>query len=143
MSNNVNSAVLNWFSSGDIDDSSRTFACAALGLPIKKVSHPGNSSDFNRCLILLKFAPPLRSKMFSHVAPLSDHWASLIDMWSEIEETFIGEAGLGFEKSSSAPKTDALLRQIESQSVASEDKNTNKRSFPRESFASRPMNNGL
>lgn len=107
----ASSQVLDWLANGRVGLSSKTMAMIALGLPAKRIDHPHDPDDLNRCLLLLEAAPGVRD-IFPKIAQSSKVWAALIANWNEIELTFLHEVGLNWCKAQSAPKTYALMRRV-------------------------------
>ncbi|MGN7901417.1 hypothetical protein ACTJJT_00905 [Pseudomonas sp. 22373] len=103
-------SVMEWMATGRVGASSKAMAFAACGLQ-NDGSYPLDPDDLNRCLMLLKTVPAIREH-FGKVAAIGEVWARLIERWNEIEESFLGEAGLNWEKAASAPKTYALMKQV-------------------------------
>ena len=63
---------------------------------------------------MLVHAVPEVKNHFNKIAKLSKKWKSIIDNWDLIEKTFIDEVGLNWCNGSRAPKTYALMKQLES-----------------------------
>lgn len=103
--------VMDWLANGRVGLSSRTMALIALGTFPRCIDHPYDPDDLNRCLLLLQVAPGVRF-MFPQIAAASKGWGALIANWTEIEQTFLDEAGLNWSKAHSAPNTFALMRRV-------------------------------
>lgn len=97
-----------WFVNGDTGLSSGTLALwLSEGKRANRVSHPLDTADFKRCVLLLESVPGLRANL--HTLPqLSKEWAALYDNWRVLEETLHKEMDGGV----SARETYRLMRQI-------------------------------
>jgi hypothetical protein len=104
--------IISWFAHQYTGVSSETMAFW-LGFGIKKrsFSHPHDPDDLDRCIKLLIAAPGLRDHL-GDMAALSSAWRKLVGRWDEIEQSFLDEAGLGWCKARSAPKTYQLMKEI-------------------------------
>ena len=108
--------ILDWCLTSDNKGvSSEAMAAAFLD---KKQSrkyrcHPSDPADFNRCLLLLRYAPEARDHM-DKIAALSDVWKTLVDQWGELERCFLTEVGLNWSKGRelSATKTYAMMKSL-------------------------------
>lgn len=85
--------IIEWLANGDTGLSSETMAFMALGVKKNHSHHPHDTSDLNRCLLLLEAEPMVRLS-FPKLRELSPQWAALIDNWDELERMFLDEAGL-------------------------------------------------
>lgn len=103
--------ILSWFARGRTGMSSECMALTAAGIVVDRISYPHDPADFNRCLLLIDWVPEVKEH-FGKVAALSPVWSALISRWDEINKTFIDEAGFNWNKSDSAPKTYALMKEI-------------------------------
>jgi len=106
--------ILNWFATGQVGISSKSMACAVIGLPqdpIWGAGHPLDPDDLNRCLLLLEQIPEIRN-CFSEIAKLSDTWSALIARWDEVEKCFIDEVGLNWCHGHKASKTYNLMKEM-------------------------------
>lgn len=107
--------ILNWLTSEDTGQSSKTLAYRALGLRWRDESHPYDPADLNRCLLLMERLPWVRLHL-PEMADVTPGWAALLPRWDELERMFVEEVGLGWTKGRSAPRTfgfmKALLRKI-------------------------------
>lgn len=106
----IRSSVMEWMATGRVGASSEAMAFAACELP-SSGSYPLDPSDLNRCLMLLQAVPAVREH-FAKVAALGEVWARLIERWSDLEQSFLEEAGPNWSKATSAPKTYALLKEV-------------------------------
>lgn len=113
----VKDKILDWLiSSDDKGVSSEAMAAALLDKePIRKwfTNHPGDPSDFNRCLKLLRHAPEAREHL-DKVAALSDVWAKIVENWDKLEQCFLDEVGIDWEKGRtlSATKTYEMMKEL-------------------------------
>lgn len=106
--------ITKWLASGAVGSSSKFMACCALGIEyedFERAPYPHDPSDLDRCLKLLVAVPEVR-QAFDKIAAASETWAALIARWDELERTFIEEAGIGWSKARSAPKTYKLMKSI-------------------------------
>ena len=79
----------NWLLSDNTGLSSKLMAAIALGADIPKYSnHPLDAGDFNRCKILLDYAPEVRYR-FDDIAACSDKWALIIENWDRFVKTLV------------------------------------------------------
>ena len=102
--------ILNWLVNGEVGESSKAMACAAIDLP-SSGRYPHDPDDLNRCLLLLEQVPEMRGHM-GKVAAMNKTWANLVERWDEIEQTFIQEVGLNWSHGRSAPKTYELMKSL-------------------------------
>lgn len=102
--------VLEWFGTGEVGESSKAMALAVCDAKGNK-NHPHDPADLNRCLLFLEAVPEARGRM-DKVAALSPVWARLVERWSELETSFIGEVGRNWCKARSAPETYKLMRSL-------------------------------
>ena len=106
--------LIEWFISGDTGISSKAMAGHLSGVTVSgwhNIYTPSDPSDFNRCLMLLDKCPYLKPKIHK-MAELSPDWQKIVKHWSEIERCFLDEAGLGWSKQRSAPKTYELMQRL-------------------------------
>lgn len=105
-------SVIDWLATGETGVSSMTMAFW-LGFKVMPTerSAPSDPADFDRCLRLLECAPGLRARI-GDMAQVSPQWAKIAAAWREIEKCHLDEAGLGWSKTRSAPKTYALMKKI-------------------------------
>lgn len=107
--------ITKWLAGRGVGSSSRFMAVVALGFDYEDdydtAPHPHDPDDLNRCMKLLMAAPEVR-EAFPKIAAASEIWAALIARWSELETSFIDEAGIDWSKARSAPKTYALMKSI-------------------------------
>lgn len=103
--------ILEWFGTGRVGASSRAMALCFAGVDSPEKSYPHDPDDLNRCLLLLDAVPEAREHLWK-LREISPVWNSLVSRWAELEKTFIAEAGLNWVKSSSAPRTSALMEEI-------------------------------
>ena len=85
--------ILEWLSNGETGVSSNTIAFKMVGLKYKYGyigSHPGDPSDFKRCLKLINRIPEIRDRL-SEMRDVSPEWSTLVDHWKEVENCFMSE----------------------------------------------------
>ena len=102
--------VLAWLGNGQVGMSSKAMALAVCGATGPR-NHPWDPDDLNRCLLFLEAVPEARGHM-DKVAALSPVWARLVERWSELETSFIGEVGRDWCKARSAPETYKLMQEL-------------------------------
>ena len=109
--------ILDWLvSSSDKGVSSEAMACALLGKENGSDfgnSPPSGPSDFNRCLKFIIHVPEAKAHM-SKIASINKTWGKLVDKWDEVEQMFLDEVGLDWEKGRKlrAEKTYKLMKEI-------------------------------
>lgn len=107
--------LVEWLSSGERGVSSNTIVQHLTGIPAcgydNHVGAPQDPADLDRCLALLEAVPLLRA-FFVHMRTCSPEWAALVPIWDRLEASHLAEAGLGWKKARSAPKTYALMRSV-------------------------------
>lgn len=109
---NLSMAAINWLSCGRRGLSSNALFSTLTGvnaLGDDKPRHPHDPADLDRCLRLLNEVPELRP-LLPKMADVSPQWAALIANWDEIERSHLDEAGLGWTKARSAPRTYELIK---------------------------------
>ena len=106
--------ILQWLAGDDTGMSSESIAFAAGGItPKRGYSAPHDPADLGRCLRLLDQFPEWTADRWQKpLAASCFQWAALIERWDEVKESFLGEAGLHWEKSKSAPRTYDLMSKI-------------------------------
>lgn len=111
-----NRAALEWLASGDCGISSKCLVYAALGmfstLRWFDQSPPYDPSDLGRCLRMLKLMPWVRELAWPTLAA-SPRWKRVLDNWDKLAESMQDEVGIDWSKGQSAPKTYALMKEIE------------------------------
>ena len=105
--------ILTWFANGKTGSSSEAMALCAAGVKAKprRDEHPYDAADFNRCLLLVNAVPSVLDA-FPRIAKLSKEWRAITDHWEELRDTFINEAGWNWSAMRTAPKTDAMVRDL-------------------------------
>ena len=106
-------AVL-WLANGRRGISSNTMFTHITGIDAMQrssKSHPHDPDDFDRCLLLLDAVPEFREHL-QKMRTCSKKWAALVDNWTSIEVSHLGEVGLGWKKARSAPETYKLMKSI-------------------------------
>lgn len=110
-------AASNWLAIGRRGTSSETMFTVFTDVnilgrePLKRMGHPHDPADFERCLALLAAVPEFKP-MLPMMAKISPKWAALVNHWDQIESLFLDEAGLNWTKSDSAPLTYKLMKQV-------------------------------
>ena len=102
--------VLNWIMTGSVGRSSKAMAAHLCGAPCDG-SYPHDPDDLNRCLMFLESVPEARAE-FPRMAEVNKRWSALVARWSEIEASFIAEAGLNWCKGRRAPNTYRLMCEV-------------------------------
>ncbi len=110
LSDDMKDKVLAWMGTGRVGSSSKAMAMAVCDMP-NNGDHPWDPADLNRCLLFLKAVPEARQHMHK-VAALSPVWKQLVDHWEEIEASFLDEVGLDWCKTTSAPNTYLLMKDV-------------------------------
>ncbi|AZZ98261.1 hypothetical protein [Pseudoalteromonas sp. R3] len=109
---NTEQRFLNWLATGRTGYSSEYMGFKLLGYNKKRVSHPSDPGDFNRCLVMLQEVFNGDKSQLHKLAGSSAYWDALLPKWNDIEQTFLDEAGYNWSKGTKAPKTYNLLRTI-------------------------------
>lgn len=75
-----------WLARGEVGRSSELMALRLLGRPHEQLSGaiPQDASDFERCRLLLEWAPAARAKL-NELESISPQWAALISKWGYLE----------------------------------------------------------
>lgn len=102
--------ITKWLLTGKVGLSSKAMASVWLNVPAYN-DYPLDPADFNRCLLLLKAVPEMRSQLWQ-MAHLSEEWKRLVKSWDEIEKSFLQEVGFDWSKGTHAPKTWELMKSI-------------------------------
>lgn len=105
------SKALALIAEGKTGRSSEALAFNLLSLNTTETSHPHDPADFNRCLRMIYAVPAVKSNLQS-MSKVSAYWEALVEHWDQIEQCFLDEAGFEWTKSTSAPKTHALIQTI-------------------------------
>ena len=104
--------TIKWLVDGEVGQSSKTMAVyLAFGVCPKQPSHPLDTADFDRCLQYLQMVPEARPGI-PRMADISPEWGALAKRWNEIEASHLDEAGLGWWKARSAPRTYSLMQSV-------------------------------
>jgi hypothetical protein len=74
---------------------------------------PHDPTDFNRCLLLVDQIPEIRDH-FPKIAAMAPEWKKVIDNWDRVKECFIAEVGWNWSEGKEAPKTYAMMKEIQS-----------------------------
>jgi hypothetical protein len=109
----IQKLVLQWLAPGVKATSPVAMAMGACGIRRHK-SYPVDAVDFQQCLLLLENLPEIRNH-FRKIGEISSIWKRLVEQWEDIEKVFLEEAGLYWERASSAPRTDSALRNVRNQ----------------------------
>lgn len=109
----MNKKLLKWLASENTGASSETLAFAAYGIKKQLNRTPSDPSDFNRCLLLVKKVPEIKSKIHKVVEMYpKSKWGAVVENWDSLERCFIDEAGLNWCKSRRAPKTYKMMKDL-------------------------------
>ena len=100
-----------WLADGETGLSSECMASVALGANPRRVHHPLDPADLNRCLKLLRAAPGVR-RAFPKIRRLSKPWRAAIDHWDELEALFVEEVGWDWEKRREARRTYDRMKEL-------------------------------
>lgn len=104
--------VLEWLATGDVGLSSKCMALHLTTGKTKRINHPLDPSDFNRCLMLLKAAPWLKTRIHL-MKDVSIEWSKLIDNWDKLEVCFVNEVGENWkERNKTAPVTYRAMKDL-------------------------------
>jgi len=79
----IDTKIVDWLASGNVGSSSKCMAFHLTGRE-HDGSYPHDSSDFERCVGLLKAVPELREKLHE-MATANSYWAVLVKHWDELE----------------------------------------------------------
>lgn len=105
--------VVEWLASGDTGISSETIAFWLSDKVRHKWAHPpADPSDLGRCLRLLDRCPQLADR-FNEMAEIGGEWPTFVERWDEMAASMIEEVGIDWSKGQSAPKTYALMKNVE------------------------------
>lgn len=82
--------VDNWLAHGDVGASSETLALYLIGRPYQdrygeQGALPYDAGDFERCCLLLKWAPALRERL-EELQGLSPAWGRISTQWDSLEQ---------------------------------------------------------
>ena len=95
-----------------IGHAERALAAIALNKPISEnACYERELTALNRMIVLLHTIPELRQFM-PKMGVISKDWQAVADNWEIIEKMFIDEAGMGFSKRISAPKTYHFIQSV-------------------------------
>lgn len=92
--------IVEWFFNGNVGASSKVILAHMIGMKWKKESrlyHPADTSDFNRCLELLKRFPEFRPRLHE-LSCVSPYWSTLVSHWNEIESLMSRDRNAAFFK---------------------------------------------
>lgn len=104
--------TIEWLANGETGISSKTMAFwLAFDIKMEDGCHPWDPADFDRCLKLLEWVPEMRTQLY-RMKEISPQWAALVTRWSDIECSHLEEAGIGWWKARSAPKTYELMKSV-------------------------------
>jgi len=84
-----------WRRRGDVGASSEALADVMMGRPCapEQPAHPHDASDFQRCALLLVWAPGLRERL-PVIATRSAAWRAIVAHWVELEMLLaLGDSG--------------------------------------------------
>jgi hypothetical protein len=116
----LSATATSWLITGRRGGSSDTMFSRLTGVDVLRGhsgNHPIDPDDLDRCLSLLYVVPELRP-LLRNMSDVSPQWAALVDRWDEVESSHLNEAGLGWTKARSAPRTYALMQDILARSRA-------------------------
>lgn len=107
----VQRKIVKWLASDETGISSETMAFW-LGWSVRRShpDHPYDPADFNRCLGLLAAVPALREELW-RMRKISVAWTRLVRDWAKIEDSFLREVGINWNKGNSAPITYGLMKE--------------------------------
>lgn len=82
----ISKSVNNWLKTGERGTSSETIVEVLTGLNLTggHRSHPHDSADFRRCVLLLAQVPDFKPRMHE-MSAVSPMWAALVECWDEFE----------------------------------------------------------
>lgn len=110
--------VTRWLVTGERGTSSLTIVEVLEGLPPRLLigryarTHPLDTADFRRCVLLLDAVPRYRARL-GEMAAISPTWAALAAAWGELEASLRAEAGEAWPDGQwRAPKTYERIRAI-------------------------------
>lgn len=90
----------------------RALAAIATGKTVSdKAYYERELTALNRVIVLLHSVPELR-KFMPKMGVISKDWQAVADNWETIEQMFVDEAGMGFSKRISAPKTYHFIQSL-------------------------------
>lgn len=107
--------AVDWLANGERGNSSEAIFARLTGLPIggsRCTSHPLDPADLRRCRLLLEAVPAFRARL-EEVADVSPVWAALVARWDEVCSLMDEEAPDWRDGSGGAPRTYALMGEIE------------------------------
>lgn len=111
----VDKRVFEWLASGDTGLSSEAIMLW-LSARVKDEtwgSHtPSDPSDLGRCLRLLERIPEWKERM-PEMAEAGGLWPGYVARWDEMAALMEEEVGIDCSKGKSAPRTYALMKQVE------------------------------
>lgn len=85
----VEQEVQAWLDRGEVGASSETMACYLIGRDYQKHGPAGalprDEDDFERCCLLLAWAPGLRDRL-GELGGISSQWGQLAAQWSALEQ---------------------------------------------------------
>lgn len=109
----IEDRAIDWILGDDVGASSRAIWAHMMGRKPREfcgVAYPLDPDDFGRCDRLFALIPEWRYRI-GEMARYGPVWASLSARWSDVESCLRGE--IGAERHACAPKTYALMREIE------------------------------
>jgi hypothetical protein len=103
-----------WLIRGEVGISSQTLLFAITGIRGRSDDYciPADPDDFRRCYLLLQAFPELRRQL-PKVAETFPAWAKLVAHWDQIQALLISEVGDIATAQGVAPKTYALMKELE------------------------------
>lgn len=114
----MDSRIAEWLASGDTGISSKAIMLWLSARVTDKTwgaGTPSDPSDLGRCLRLLDRIPEWKARI-GEMAEAGGLWPTFARRWSEMEESFIAEAGGSLPAKGvqwSAPKTYDLMKSVE------------------------------
>lgn len=106
--------ALEWLASDDTGCSSEAILYACLGMP-KGKDFPHDGGDLGRCLRMLRKFPEFQENFREFMPRVSSIWAYFITHWDEMAELLEEEIGPDLSRDRTAPRTYALMQQVEGQ----------------------------
>lgn len=103
--------ALDWIMSANTSPSSYALCAVVCGKTPTDRRHPQDAVDFGKCMHFLREVPQAKAYLFL-AANISQEWARLVSRWTELEQLFIDEIGIAYDKGVNAVRTTALLQAV-------------------------------
>lgn len=103
-----------WIVAGDEGSSAVAIWATMTGFSdVYPRSHqtPRDAGDLGRCIRLLAYIPEWRPRI-AEMASCGPEWAAISGRWQELEDCYLAECGLFFEKNTNGDKTHELLSEV-------------------------------